>query len=116
LSFSGGKSGGGGGFDLGDDGWVIIALIALVSAVLGAGAYLIYMAPTIVSDAAFAALLSGGLVRSTRRMGAEGWVGSVVRDTWIPFTVVLVLTVVFAATAHHYHPEARTLIELVRKM
>ena len=82
-----GKSGGG-GVDLGDDGWVLIALIALVSAVLGAGAYLIYMAPTIVSDAAFAAILSGGLVHSTRKIGSAGWVGSVVRDTWIPFSIV----------------------------
>jgi hypothetical protein len=115
FSGFGGKSSGG-GFDLGDDGWVIVALIALVSAVLGAGAYLVYMAPTILSDAAFAALLSGALAHSTRRIASEGWIGSVVRDTWIPFAVVLALTLIFAATAHRYHPEAHTLHELVRSM
>jgi len=107
---------GGGSFDLGDDGWVLVALVAVAAAVLGAGVYLIYMAPTVLSDAAFAALLSGGLVRSTRRIGAGGWVGSVVRDTWIPFAVVFALTMVFAAVAHHYHPDARTVHELIRKL
>jgi hypothetical protein len=55
-------------------------------------------------------------VHSTRKIGSAGWVGSVVRDTWIPFAVVLILTVVFAATAHHYHPAARTLPELIRML
>src|SRR5262249_6820009 len=117
FSSSGGKSsGGGGGFDLGDDGWVLIALIALVSAVLGAGAYLVYMAPTILGDAAFAALLSAGLARRAGRIASEGWMGSVVRDTWIPFAIVLVLSVIFAATAHHYHPEAKTLRQLIQRL
>jgi hypothetical protein len=114
LPSFGGK--GSGSIDPGDDGWVIVALVALAAAVLGVGIYLVYMAPTILSDATFAALLSGGLVRSTRRIGAGGWVGSVIRDTWIPFAVVFAFTLIFAATAHHFHPEARTAHELLRRL
>jgi hypothetical protein len=43
-------------------------------------------------------------------------VGSVLRDTWIPFVAVLALTLVFAAVAHHYHPDAHTLREIIRML
>jgi hypothetical protein len=115
-SGTGGGKGGGGSFDLGDDGWVLIALIALLTAVFGAAFYLIYMAPTILGDAAFAAVLSGGLIRSTRRIGTGGWVGSVVRDTWWPFAIVFVLSLAFALTAQHYYPDALTLRDVLRHL
>lgn len=113
-----GKSGGGSGgsFDLGDGGWVLIALIALLAAVFGTAIYLVYIAPTILGDAAFAAVLSGGLIRSTRRIGAGGWVGSVVRDTWWSFATVFVFALAFAITAQHYYPDALTLRDVVRRL
>ena len=117
-SGGGSSSSSGGGVDLdidGGDGFmVLVALLALLATVFAAAIYLIYAAPTILADAAFAAMLSAGLVRSVRRIGDSGWVGSVVSDTWVAFAGVLVLTVIFALVARHYYPDAHTLREVWR--
>ena len=115
LSSRGGSSSGG-GFDLGDDGWVFVALIALFAAVFGAVVWIIYAAPTILADAAFAGMLSGGLVRSTRHIASGGWVESVLGHTWFAFAVVLVLAIAFAIVAQTHFPEARTLVDVVKRL
>jgi hypothetical protein len=115
--FSGSHGGSsGGGFDLGDDGWVLVALIAVLLAVSGAVVWLIYAAPTILADAAFAAMLSAGLVKSTKHIASGGWVASVVGHTWIAFGFVFVLALAFAIVAQHRFPEARTLADVVRRL
>jgi len=115
---SGGRGGSssGGGFDLGDDGWVFILLIGLVVAVAGGVAWIIYTAPTILADAAFAGMLSAGLVRSTRHIATGGWVASVVGHTWIAFGVVFLLAMAFAVVAQNQFPEARTILDVVRSL
>jgi hypothetical protein len=120
----------GGGVDSGDadgGGWaggdrggggpavVLIALVAGFLAVFGAAIYLVSMAPTILGDAAFAALLTGGLVRSTRRIRAGGWVGSAIHNTWRPFAFVFALNLVFALTAQFFYPDVRTLADVLAK-
>jgi len=115
--FSGSHGGGSsGGLDLGDDGWVLLALIAVLLAVSGAVVWLIYAAPTILADAAFAAMLSAGLVKSTRHIASGGWVASVVGHTWIAFAFVFVLALAFAIVAQHKYPEARTLADVVHRL
>lgn len=118
-SGSGSSSSGGSGVDLdvdGGDGFmVVVALLALLASLFAAAIYVIYAAPTILADAAFAAMLSAGLVRSVRRIGDSGWVGSVIADTWVAFAGVLVLTIIFAAVARHYYPDAHTLREVWRR-
>lgn len=116
FTSTGSGSSSGGGFDLGDDGWVLLALIALVLAVSGSVVWLIYAAPTILADAAFAAMLSAGLVRSTRRIANDSWVGSVVGHTWIAFGAVFVLALAFAIVAQSHFPEARTIGDVIRRL
>ncbi len=115
-SGSHGSSGGGGGIDLGDDGWVLILLVGLVLAVVGGIAWVVYAAPTILADAAFAGMLSAGLVRSTKHIASGGWVASVVGHTWIAFAFVFVLAIAFAVVAQNHFPEARTLLDVVRAL
>ncbi|MCC6193816.1 MAG: hypothetical protein IT518_05040 [Burkholderiales bacterium] len=105
-----------GGLDLGDAGIVIVVLAALALAVAGSVVWLIYAAPTILAEAAFAALLSAGLVRGARRLASHGWMASVLGNTWLAFTVVFVLAMAFALVAQHYFPEARTLVDVLRRM
>ncbi|MFO1324245.1 MAG: hypothetical protein U1F15_09280 [Burkholderiales bacterium] len=105
-----------GGIDLGDDGWVLVLLVALLAAVFGAVAWILYAAPTILADAAFAGMLSAGLVRSTKHIASGGWVASVVGHTWFAFAVVVALAIAFAVVAQSHFPEARTLLDVVRRL
>jgi hypothetical protein len=115
-SSSSGSGGGGFGIDLGDDGWVLVLLIALVAAIFGGVVFLIYAAPTILADAAFAGLLSAGLVHSTRHITGGGWISSVVGHTWLAFAVVFVLALAFAFVAQHRFPDADSLIDVLRML
>lgn len=110
-----GGGSGGGGFDLGD-GWVLVLLVGLVLALAGGMAWIVYTAPTILADAAFAGMLSAGLVRSTRHIASGGWVASVVGHTWLAFAIVFVLAMAFAVLAQRHFPEARTLLDVVRAL
>jgi hypothetical protein len=78
-----------------DDSIVLIALGILLAATLGAAIYLIYMAPHILSEAAFDFLLGTSLIRSYRKMNQPDWMGSVFKDTYLPF--LLVLAIAFGA-------------------
>jgi hypothetical protein len=114
TSNSGGARGGSSGWDidLGDEGVVLIAIGLLLLAILGGGVYLIYMAPEILAEAAFQAVLAAGLVKASRRMDEPGWMGSVFKSTWIPFVIVLTMTVAFGWAAHHYCPAATKLADI----
>lgn len=112
VSHHGGS--GGGSFDLGDEAVVLIALALLVFAIFGAGAYLVYAAPEILSEAAFQALLAAGLIKASRKMTRKGWMGSVLRATCVPFLVVLLMTAFFGWVAHNYYPHATRLADILK--
>jgi hypothetical protein len=114
TSKSGGLHGGSSGWDidLGDEGVVLMALGLLLLAILGGGAYLIYMAPEILAEAAFQVVLAAGLVKASKRMDEPGWMGSVFKSTWIPFVIVLIMTVAFCWAVNHYRPEATKLADI----
>jgi len=86
----------------------------LVAAVVGAGAYLLYQAPDILTEAAFQAALATGLLRRARGIDSPHWSGSVFRATWLPFAIVTVLGYLFGMFAQAVYPEARTVVELYR--
>jgi hypothetical protein len=102
------------GFDLGDDAIVLIVLAALLLAIFGAGAYLVYAAPSILSEAAFQALLAAGLIKASRKMTRQGWVGSVLRATCVPFLIVLLMTGIFGWVAHRHSPNATRLADVFK--
>ena len=92
--------------DLGDEGIVLILLALLVLVIFGAGAYLIYAAPEILSEAAFQALLAAGLIKASREITRKGWMGSVFKATVVPFLVVLAMTAIFGLATQYYYPHA----------
>ncbi len=61
------SGGGGGGGGDGDGLLLLILFFVLVAAVCGAGVYVVYQAPVILSDAAFQAVLAGGLAHTAKR-------------------------------------------------
>lgn len=106
---SSGGSGSGGGFGLdldGDEIVLVLIIIAVATAIIGAGAYLVWAAPTILSDTAFNAILASALIHKTRKVSHPEWVGSVVHATAIPFAIVFALTVLMGWYAQHICPTA----------
>ncbi len=105
---SAGKSAGNalsGIFDIDDEGIILIAIAVLLAAIFGSAIYLIYIAPHILSEAAFNFLLGSSLIKSYRRMDHEDWMGSVFKDTYKPFLIVLIVSLGAAWVIHHYAPE-----------
>jgi hypothetical protein len=104
---SGSSSGGGFSLDLdGDEIVLVLIIIAVAAAIIGVGAYLIWAAPTILSDTAFNAVLASALIRKTKKVSHPEWVGSVVHATAIPFTIVFAFTVLMGWYAQHICPSA----------
>lgn len=119
-SATSGGSGGSGSFDfdLGDDGClgivVLLLLVALLVAIFGAGAYLIYQAPAIFGEAAFQAALASGLIKASRGIDSIDWKGSIFHATKLPFVIVLVLSIAFGWAAHRHCPSAIKAAEAFR--
>lgn len=109
----GGAGGKGGGFSLGDgidgDGIVLLLLaLVLVAVIFVTSGYLIYVAPDVLTEAAFGAALAGTLTRASRKQSPNGWIAGVVRKTWAPYAVVLVAAIWFAGYASAKFPQAQT--------
>ena len=109
TSSKGSSSSSGFSLDLDGDGlWLLILFLLLVGAICGAGVYLVYQAPAILSEAAFQTVLASGLVKTARDSHDPGWMESVLKATIIPFAIVLVLAGVFGQQAHKRCPGALT--------
>jgi hypothetical protein len=91
---------------------VFAVLAAIMVVVVGAGVYLIYEAPFILSEAAFEFVLAASLVRGTRRIDSADWMGSVFKTTSIPFAITLALTFLAGYLIHHYFPDVTRISEL----
>jgi len=104
--------------DAGDDGLGLVALLLLLllalSVVLG-GIYLIWCAPTILTEAAFQVLLVGGFAGKVRRAEEAGWEVGVFRATWWIFALVLLSSIAFGVVAHQYYPAAVTMRDVARR-
>ena len=116
----GGGKGASSGFSLGDfgdldgDAIALLALaLAVIAAIFFASGYLIWFAPDILSEAAFGAVLAGGLARRSKREDASGWIAGVVKKTWWPFAIVLAVAIAFAWYSATHYPQARTFKEAV---
>ena len=80
-----------------------------MSLILMSSGYIIWFAPDILSEAVFGATLAAGLARSAKKQGNEGWVAGVIKKTWWPFAIVLVLAEAVAIFAALNFPKASTL-------
>jgi hypothetical protein len=82
-----------------------------VLVVIAASGYLVWMAPDILTEAAFGTLLAGGLAHPRKGESTSGWIWGAVKKTWWPFAIVLVMAFVFAAYAARYDPAPKTFRE-----
>ena len=84
---------------------MVLLLAALVACILGGGIYLVVAAPHILPEAAAQTLLAGTLTRVSKEHH-HNWMAGVLRSTWIPFVIVLVLAGALGWEAHRYCPSA----------
>jgi len=98
-----------------EGGCVLVVLGILLAIVFGAGIYLVYEAPFVLTEAAFDFILAAGLLKSARKMDRADWVGSIFRTTWKPFAAALSAALMAAAFMHAWYPEAVKLSEILRR-
>lgn len=90
----------------------IAFVLAILAGFFSLGAYLVAEAPMVLVEAAFEALLAGGLLRVAKRVDEADWLGAVVRVTWPPLAMALLLSILFSMAAMHYRPDARTIAQV----
>lgn len=101
-------------FDLGDDGWQIVLLLAaVVLAIVLAGGYLVYAAPEILPEAAAQVAFASAITRVKKQYDHHGWMRGVLRSTAIPFLIVLLLAAGLGWKAHSYCPQATKLKQVL---
>lgn len=118
---SGGGKGGGFFSDLGDgDGFLVVVIglivLAIVAALVGGAVHLIWIAPDLLSDAAFGAMLSAGVVPGLHRANEPDWNGHVFRATLPVIAGVMAVVLLAAWALTHYFPGARTLGDAFRSL
>lgn len=95
--------------DLGDDLTGIVFLIALILIVFllgGIAIYYIAMAPAVLGEAAFEALLAASLARRAKKAEGAGWLRAVSRATVLPFVIVLAFSIFLGWIAQKHCPDA----------
>jgi len=92
--------------------FVLVILGILLAIVFGAGLYLVYDAPFILNEAAFDFILAAGLIKSTRKIDDPDWKGSVLRTTWKPFVIALLISFFGAYILHANYPAAHKLSDI----
>jgi hypothetical protein len=98
--------------DLGDDGWlVLVLLVVLVLVIALSGGYLIWIAPQILPEAAFQAVLASTLARVSKQPHHD-WMPGVLRATAIPFVLILLLSAALGWAAHRHCPQATRLADV----
>ena len=97
-----------------DEGAIILIPLAILFLVIfGAGAYLIYEAPVILSEAAFEFLLASSLIKGAKKMDKPDWMGSVFSATWIPLAITAVVVIIVAQIVTSHCPLAVSIKDLL---
>jgi hypothetical protein len=109
-SSSGGGKGGGFSLDLdGDDlFWLLVALAATFAG-LFAIAWVIYVAPTLLAEAAVNAAVAGKVYRGLQKRESHHWTTDVVRRTALAASVLIVSAVVAGYALGRVAPDARSI-------
>jgi len=106
--------------DVDGDGVLIIVLgliaLALVAALVGGAVHLVWIAPEMLSDAAFGAMLAAGALPGLRRIGEPDWNGRVFRATLPVLGAVMAVTLAATWAFTHWFPGLRTLGEAWRML
>jgi len=112
---SGGGGSGGFSFDF-DELAVVIAVIAMVAAVLGASVYVIWIAPEFFAEVLADALIGARVYRNLKVKQAQrrDWLQTALRKSAVPVVIMAVVFGVAGGMLAEAAPGARTLGEVLR--
>ena len=85
---------------------VIVAFALLAVVFLSAGAYLVHVAPDVLSEAVLQVAVATGLVRPAKKQREAGWVAGVVRSTRWLFVLVALAAFLVGSAALRACPKA----------
>jgi hypothetical protein len=89
--------------------WVLFGALIVVS--LGAGVYLVYLAPAIMPEVAFNAIVASSFAATPKRGQSRGWILRLFRHTRLPLAAVLTMTIALGTGVHRYCPSATKLAD-----
>lgn len=91
---------------------VAVALIVLM-VVLGVGAYVVGEAPFFLGEALVQVSLAAALRSRAKQLDTAHWSGAVLRATWVPALIVLLLATLAGVLLNAYCPPAVRLLDAV---
>lgn len=91
-----------------------VLIAAALFAVFGATIYVVYQAPAILAEVIFEVLLGSPLARGAKALDSANWAAVLLKKTWIPFTVMAALAMVFAVYCSIAFPAVTTAGQLVQ--
>jgi hypothetical protein len=102
---------------LGDDNFILAALIllALVVTIFISAGFLLYGAPTILAEAAFQGVLATSLIKKTHTISDQSWAGSIFKVTWKPFAGTFAIAFFCGLVLHKFFPKAIRLADILLK-
>lgn len=103
----------GAGFDLDLDelGWIILAVVVLLGAIL-AVFYVIYIAPVLLAEILMDGLLVSGLYRRVKKIEQRYWLKTAVKKTLVPAVLVTIFFTVAGFALQKAVPEAKSIGEV----
>ena len=110
-SSSSSSTGGGGASDDSGIVMVIALVVAVVSVIVIASVYLISLGPVILGNAAFQFAMGSGLIRTLKKVEQPDWAGSLFKQSFLPFFIVLVVCVFCAVIFQTNCPGLESLSE-----
>jgi hypothetical protein len=107
------------GLDLGldaDEGTAILLLVLAAIVALGAGVYVVVIAPELLTEVLLDAAVSAGLYHRLRGTPGGDWLSTAWRRTRTPFLLVLVFFTLAGLCVQWAFPEAHSLREVIRHL
>jgi hypothetical protein len=111
----GGGGGGGSGFSLDlDDLLVLLLIVIAIASALAVSAYVIFVSPAPFAELLLEGALATGLYRRLKRVESEYWAVGVVRRTWIPCVIVVLIFSGVGWGLQEIAPEAHSIGDIWR--
>ncbi len=89
----------------------LVILVVIGAILIAGGIFVVIEAQILFFEILFHAILTAAFVRALNRLEKEDWALSLLRETWIPFVIMLVTAVACGYWAQLHCPAAETMVQ-----